>query len=791
MSVLTCSNKIYIVYSSICSDGTCIHIHYTCDGIVDCKDESDEDSCSDLFLSELMGNQSVYDSSSDCLFVGIPDVSYRCIELYGGKRSVIDRNHYNQYDVKPTAEHADCPTNYSLCDFHLTECFQSDQICMFERTLYGDPAHCKGTNHLKYCKHHECPDSYKCEESYCIALHMVCDGVNDCPDSEDELFCDKLNTRGLLHCRGDDIYVHPRHVCDDVLHCMTSYDDEIICETFHCPEGCYCRGYGVFCYSVIMLHLNLPTELRSLIIGQIVKFDVNNMLWRTTHTKLNLLHIFDYFITMQYKQLSASLFNSVPNLKVLLLQNISEGHLTLSNSPFTSLQFVSEFNIQRNNLPVIHGYSFRGLKQVLFLDLHEMGIKLMNPPAFMGLENLITLNISKNLISTLPARVFQGTGKLSILVLRHNPITAIDLSSLNSGSMKSVLTTDINICCYLSLSQSCYSVRSIKNCNYYLINNRYVVVAYYLMVLYLIFCITAAVIQHRTLAINAQVPLLITYLIHDVAMLLVSLLLIVMHNVHSHNYALLRHQTKRRADCLIHAMLFVWVQLPLNLVLLALTCVHYRVTVHAITKPPYTVKQSIYFIGLFILFDTVVAILWAFGSSSLSTFLCIPFNPIAVYLGVSYLNLFLIIFVIFFNSAIFLCVLYLVMIIFKTIASGERRLTEFNVTRKLKSSTMLFKRFLMLLTLHGLRHLLQCVLLLSPFLVNMTEDFFGLLFLMSCFCSSTIHFHLHNRMSISLTIRKTVQIVRNEAVRKETQEHVMKKILAIKNLQNAVRKHKK
>ena len=175
---------------------------------------------------------------------------------------------------------------------------------------------------------------------------------------------------------------------------------------------------------------------------------------------------------MQYKQLSASLFNSVPNLKVLLLQNISEGYLTLSNSPFTSLQFVSEFNIQRNNLPVIHGYSFRGLKQVLFLDLHEMGIKLMNPPAFMGLENPITLNISKNLISTLPARVFQGTGKLSILVLRHNPITAIDLSSLNSGSMKSVLTTDINICCYLSLSQSCYSVRSIKNCNYYLINNR-------------------------------------------------------------------------------------------------------------------------------------------------------------------------------------------------------------------------------------------------------------------------------------------------------------------------------
>ena len=791
MSMLTCSNKIYIVYSSICSDGTCIHIHYTCDGVVDCKDESDEDSCSDLFLSELMGNQSVYDPSSDCLLVGIPDVSYQCIELYGSKRLVIDVNHYNQYDVKPTAEHADCPTHYSLCDFHLTECFLSDKICMFERTLYGDPAHCKGTNHLKYCKHHECPDSYKCQDSYCIALHMVCDGVNDCPDSEDELFCDNLNTAGLLHCRGDDIYVHPRHVCDGVLHCMTSYDDEIICEAFQCPVGCHCRGYAVLCYAVPMLHLNLPEELRSLIIGQIVKFDVNNMLWRTTHTKLNLLHIFDYFITTQYKQLSASLFNSVPNLKVLLLQNISEGHLSLSNSPFTSLQFVSEFNIQRNNLPVIHGYSFRGLKQVLFLDLHEMGIKLMNPPAFMGLENLITLNISKNLISTLPAQVFQGAGKLSILVLRQNPISAIDLLSLNSGSLQNLLTTEINICCYLSLSQSCYSVRSVKNCNYYLINNSYVVVACYLMVLYLMFCITAAVIQHRTLAINAQVPLLITYLIHDVAMLLVSLLLIVMHNVHSHNYALLRHQTKKRADCLIHAILFVWIQLPLNQVLLALTCVHYRVTVYALTKPPYTMKQSMLFMGLFILIDIIIAILWAFGSSSLPTLLCTPFNPTDMFWGVSYANLAMNIFVIVFNSTIFVCVIYSVMIIFKTISTSEKELTGFTVTRKSKSSTMLLRRFLMLLTLHGLRHLLQCVLLLSPFLVDITEDFFGLLFLTSCFCSSTIHLHLHNRMPISLTIRKTLEIVRNESVRKEAQKHMMRKILEIKVLQNAVRKHRK
>ena len=107
---------------------------------------------------------------------------------------------------------------------------------------------------------------------------MVCDGVNDCPDSEDELFCDNLNTRGLLHCRGDDIYVHPRHVCDEVLHCLMSYDDELICESFQCPVGCHCRGYAVICYAVPILRLNLPAELRTLIMGGIVFSNTKKLL---------------------------------------------------------------------------------------------------------------------------------------------------------------------------------------------------------------------------------------------------------------------------------------------------------------------------------------------------------------------------------------------------------------------------------------------------------------------------------------------------------------------------------
>ena len=740
-----------------------------------------------MFLSELMRIGSVYDPSSDCLFVGIPDVSYRCIEIYGSKRLVIDVNHYNQYDMKPAAEHAECPTNYSLCDFHLTECFQSDRICMFERTLYGDPAHCRGTNHLKYCKHHECPDTYKCQESYCIALHMVCDGVNDCPDSEDELFCDNLSTAGLLHCRGDDIYVHPRHVCDGVLHCMTSYDDEIICEPFQCPLGCYCKGYAVLCYAVPIVHLNLPEELRALIIRGIVYSDIENVLWKTTHSKLNLLTIYDFILTKHDKQMSVAMFNSVSNLLVLKLHNISEGHLSLSNSPFSNLQLVSEFSLQGNSLPVIHAYSFRGLKRVVLLDLHEMGIKLLAPTAFIDLENLKTLNLSNNAFSILHERVFQGVGNLSVLDLRQNRITTIGLLSVKVVQLETLLTSDINVCCYVSRSQSCYSVNNKKNCNYYMISSSYVVVAYYLLVLYLMFCITSAVYQLRTLVNNAQVPLLLAYLIHDVVICLTAILLIIMHNVHSHNYALYRFQTQWSADCFLHAMFFVWIQLPLNQVFLSLSCVHYRVTVHALDKQPYTLKQSTLAFGLFMLGDAVIAIIWTFSSSSHASSLCTPFHSAAGTWALPYLSLLISIFVVLMNTALFLCAVYLMKTIFAFISKGEQKLISFMVTRKNITVNILFKRFVMLLTLHGLRHLLQCLVILVPLLVVITEDVYGLLFVVSCFCSSTIHLHMHNRKPISVNIRKTVQIVSNAAVRKKARQKLLKHLLGIKVIRKAVK----
>ena len=33
-----------------------------------------------------------------------------------------------------------------------------------------------------------------------------------------------------FRCHGDDVYLHPRHVCDNIVHCLLSHDDESMCD---------------------------------------------------------------------------------------------------------------------------------------------------------------------------------------------------------------------------------------------------------------------------------------------------------------------------------------------------------------------------------------------------------------------------------------------------------------------------------------------------------------------------------------------------------------------------------
>ena len=73
---------------------------------------------------------------------------------------------------------------------------------------------------------------FRCHQSYCIPLFMVCDNISDCQRGQDEVFCSSgnlvsnrkksINMEGLLRCRYDNIYIPSFHICDGVVHCLQS-----------------------------------------------------------------------------------------------------------------------------------------------------------------------------------------------------------------------------------------------------------------------------------------------------------------------------------------------------------------------------------------------------------------------------------------------------------------------------------------------------------------------------------------------------------------------------------------
>ncbi|XP_071483695.1 G-protein coupled receptor GRL101-like [Diadema antillarum] len=65
-----------------------------------------------------------------------------------------------------------------------------------------------------------------------------CDLVIDCHDFSDEVGCSNCSADSYL-CRGSDICLDADYQCDGVYDCPLS-DDEENCETLRCPSGCFC-----------------------------------------------------------------------------------------------------------------------------------------------------------------------------------------------------------------------------------------------------------------------------------------------------------------------------------------------------------------------------------------------------------------------------------------------------------------------------------------------------------------------------------------------------------------------
>ena len=204
-------------------------------------------------------------------------------------------------------------------------------------------------------------------------MSLVCDGQWDCIYGEDEASCVNISCPGFLKCRGESRCISPDQICDGIVDCISSFDDEIKCG--YCPSVCTCDGYVLYCTVDNMTDIVTITS-RTYSKGVILK----------------------------------------GNLTVLLIDTFSTLSLIFLDA--------ADCKIHHINF-ILQNYKFH--QKLIFSNFSE---NLISDITFFRAEllsQLVVVDISDNLIAVLTSNNLR-LKYLIVIYAKHNPIFVLDIS---------------------------------------------------------------------------------------------------------------------------------------------------------------------------------------------------------------------------------------------------------------------------------------------------------------------------------------------------------------------------
>ena len=135
----------------MCRNKICILNSYVCDGYTDCFDKAaDEVAC-------IKPENQLINNYLTCNPFYISDFGESCFPIYvvTNKLLLNLRTQFTQYNI----EHNANMKYKTTCTPSVSEIYCPSKVCMFERDIYGNPVHCRNTEHLQFCQDHACPGS--------------------------------------------------------------------------------------------------------------------------------------------------------------------------------------------------------------------------------------------------------------------------------------------------------------------------------------------------------------------------------------------------------------------------------------------------------------------------------------------------------------------------------------------------------------------------------------------------------------------------------------------------------
>ncbi len=290
--------------------------------------------------------------------------------------------------------------------------FQVSDICQYRLDKNKHLYPCKFGDHLESCESFACNLMFKCPKSYCIPWTYTCNGQWECPFGLDEtMVCPthetKRNCSQMFKCAGTSVCIHVGSVCDGLLDCK-EYDDELFCmlSTVRCPQSCTCLGFVLVCETLAQITNKLPST--------------HLFFYSPTITSLER-------IVWAFESVKSFVLTSSPIVKIcqkfiayesIQLVNISHNLVpVLSSNCFSYFDNLSVISLEMNGIKALHKCSFTHLPKLSLLNLSSNLLTILEADFLHNISSHVTMSLFNISITTvshhlhvfkdLPARTIQ------------------------------------------------------------------------------------------------------------------------------------------------------------------------------------------------------------------------------------------------------------------------------------------------------------------------------------------------------------------------------------------------
>lgn len=453
-----------------CPSGGCVPWSRICDGTDDCPSAEDEQVCEFNFMDSpnkqtivqkrdglhISGRREIKEEKYKCqdnktvLVTMLNDLVPDCLDHVDEERfyNFLINGSQTTYSADPSLcnkpDETTCVKNYP------DVCYPRHLHCVYE--LRGSVAvGCRNAGHMLNCEHHDCPSQFKCPGAYCIPVHNVCDGKQDCPNGEDEVQCHNISCPGLLLCRHDNVCVHPYDIWQGHVKCPKSEDDKAL-RYARCPSPCICLGYAMLCESSKLEYLpKLSMCLRVLVVKDI-PINMNNIKFQESN--------FVFLLRLRITNASVARLEPRHIDRLTFLQNLNLSHnsiLRLNPGTFKTLTNLLSIDLSFNALSILQSHMFDGAQMVTHLTLANNNIRLISRRTFQSLSQLQQLKLSNNKITQLGENILCSPS-LKVVDISYNIFSKIDEDVLIGSfqHLKVLNTSPRRICCGVSSGLHCY-----------------------------------------------------------------------------------------------------------------------------------------------------------------------------------------------------------------------------------------------------------------------------------------------------------------------------------------------